>query len=65
MKYPIVDWEVDMAGKYRVRLTINGSTVMFKYDDMPDDAVIQSDAERYDLATQMNNEQPDNNQLGI
>lgn len=47
MTYTIVDWEIDEAGKYRFRIDINGATVMFKYDTMPDDAQVQADAKDY------------------
>lgn len=48
MTYTIVDWEIDEAGKRRIRVDINGATVMFKYDTMPDDAQVQADAKRYE-----------------
>ena len=45
--YPIVDWEVDEAGKYRVRLDIDGNSIMFKYDEMPSEEQLQRDANIY------------------
>ena len=36
MQYPIIDWEEDVADKWRVRVDINGQTVMFKFDERPD-----------------------------
>lgn len=50
--YEIVDKEQDVAGKWRVRVDIAGSTVMSKYDEMPDDEVVQADAARYDAMMQ-------------
>lgn len=47
MIYPVIDWEIDEAGKYRFRVDIDGSTVMFKYDSLPDDQQVQDDAARY------------------
>jgi hypothetical protein len=45
--YPIIDWEEDVAGKWRIRVGINGQTVMFKFDDWPDDDAVQAKAARY------------------
>ena len=47
MQYPIIDWEEDVAGKWRIRVDIDGQTVMFKFDQWPDDAEVQAEAERY------------------
>lgn len=52
--YEIVDTEQDIAGKWRIRADIAGSTVMFKYDAMPDDDTIQADAARYEAMMQQN-----------
>lgn len=48
--YTIIDWEQDIAGKWRVRVDIAGSTVMFKYDEQVDDATVYAEAERYEAA---------------
>lgn len=45
--YQIIDWEQDEAGKWRYRVSINGETVMFKFDTLVDDDVVQSEAARY------------------
>lgn len=47
LDYPMIDWEIDVAGKYRVRLDIDGSTVMFKYNEMPSEEQLQQDAAAY------------------
>lgn len=47
MTYPIIDWEEDVAGKWRIRVNIDGQTVMFKFDEWPDDDVVQAEATRY------------------
>ena len=46
--YPIVDEEIDLADKYRVRVTIRDSTVMFKFDAQPTAEVIQEHAACYE-----------------
>ena len=50
--YEIIDREEDIAGKYRVRVIINGETVSFKFQDQPDDDAIQAEAARYDAMRQ-------------
>jgi hypothetical protein len=50
--YEIIDREEDIAGKYRVRVIINGETVSFKFQDQPDDEAIQAEAARYDAMRQ-------------
>ena len=50
--YKIIDWGQDIAGKWRVRVEIAGSTIMFKYDEWPDDEIVQADAARYDAMIQ-------------
>ena len=50
--YKIIDWEQDVADKWRIRVNIAGNTVMFKYEDWPDDGVVQADAARYDAMMQ-------------
>lgn len=47
--YPIIDIEVDDAGKVRVRVDIDTVTVMFKYDEMPTDEQVQADAAKYQV----------------
>ena len=49
--YPIVDEEIDEAGKYRVRVEIRGCTVMFKYDTSPTIEQVEADAARYEEMT--------------
>lgn len=43
----IVDEEVDVAGRHRVRVNIDGSTVMFKYDEEPTVERLEEDVARY------------------
>lgn len=50
--YQVIDWEQDVAGKWRIRVNIAGQTVMFKFDEWPDDEVVQAEAARYDALTQ-------------
>ena len=50
--YQVIDWEQDVAGKWRVRVEIAGQTVMFKFDEWPDDEVVQAEAARYDALMQ-------------
>jgi len=45
--YQIIDWEQDEAGKWRYRVSINGQTVMFKFDTLVDDDAVQAEAFRY------------------
>ena len=45
--YQIIDWEQDEAGKWRYRISINGQTIMFKFDTLVDDDVVQAEAARY------------------
>jgi hypothetical protein len=47
MTYQIIDWEEDVAGKWRIRVGIDGQTVMFKFDERPNDEVVQAEAARY------------------
>lgn len=49
--YQIIDWEEDVAGKWRIRVDIDGQTVMFKFDEWPDDEVVQAEAARYAAMT--------------
>jgi hypothetical protein len=46
--YPIVDEEIDLAGKYRVRVIIRDVTVMFKYDFSPTVERVEQDAAKYE-----------------
>lgn len=50
--YEVIDSEVDMAGKTRVRVAISGETVMFKFQDEPTDEEVQAEAARYDAIMQ-------------
>ena len=50
--YKIIDWEQDLADKWRIRVEIAGSTVMFKFDEWPDDEAVQAQAARYDAMMQ-------------
>ena len=45
--YQIIDWEQDEAGKWRYRVSINGQTIMFKFDTLVDDDAVQAEAARY------------------
>jgi len=45
--YPIVDQAIDEAGKHRIRLDINGNSIMFKYDEMPSEEQLQKDEDDY------------------
>jgi hypothetical protein len=47
MVHQIIDWEQDEAGKWRYRVSIDGQTVMFKFDDLVDDSQVQAEAARY------------------
>lgn len=50
--YQVIDWEEDVAGKWRIRVEIAGQTVMFKFDEWPDDEAVQAEAARYDAMMQ-------------
>jgi hypothetical protein len=50
--YKIIDWEQDVADKWRIRVEIAGNTVMFKFDEWPDDETVQAQAARYDAMMQ-------------
>ena len=50
--YKVIDWEEDVAGKWRIRVDIAGQTVMFKFDEWPDDGAVQAEAARYDAMMQ-------------
>ena len=50
--YEVVDREIDGAGKTRVRVAINGETVMFKFQSDPTDEEVQAEAARYDAMMQ-------------
>jgi hypothetical protein len=47
MTYPITGWEEDVAGKWRIYVDIKGRTAMFKFDEWPDDNVVQAEAARF------------------
>lgn len=50
--YQVIDWEQDIAGKWRIRVDVAGQTVMFKFDQWPDDEAVQAEAARYDAMMQ-------------
>lgn len=50
--YQVIDWEQDVAGKWRIRVLVSGQTVMFKFDEWPDDEAVQTEAARYDAMMQ-------------
>ena len=50
--YQVIDWEQDVAEKWRIRVDIAGQTVMFKFDEWPDDEAVQAEAARYDAMMQ-------------
>ena len=50
--YEIIDREEDVAGKWRIRVAINGQTVTFKFQDDPTDEEVQAEAARYDAMMQ-------------
>jgi hypothetical protein len=50
--YEVIDREIDEAGKTRVRVAINGETVMFKFQSDPTDEEVQAEAARYDAMMQ-------------
>ena len=50
--YEIIDREEDTAGKWRVRVAINGQTVAFKFQSDPADEEVQAEAARYDAMMQ-------------
>ena len=52
MTYQVVDTETDEADKTRVRVAINGQTVMFKFQEEPTFDEVQTQAARYDALMQ-------------
>ena len=50
--YEIIDREKDVAGKWRIRVTINVQTVAFKFQGDPTDEEVQAEAARYDAMMQ-------------
>ena len=50
--YEIIDREEDVAGKWRVRVAINGATVAFKFQGDPTDEEVQAQAARFDAMMQ-------------
>ena len=50
--YPVIDWEQDAAGFWRIRVAVKGETVTFKFDAWPDDVDVQDAAARYAAMTQ-------------
>jgi hypothetical protein len=51
MEYEVTDWEQDEAGKYRYRVVIADSSVMFKFQTFPTDEEVQEVAARYAAMT--------------
>lgn len=50
--YQVVDWEQDIAGKFRYRVIIGDENVMFKFHTFPSDEDVQDQAARYDAMIQ-------------
>lgn len=50
--YEIINREQDVAGKWRIRVDINGESVMFKFQSDPTDEEVQAEAARYDAMMQ-------------
>jgi hypothetical protein len=50
--YEIIDREEDTAGKWRIRVAVNGQTVAFKFQNDPTDEEVQAEAARYDAMMQ-------------
>ena len=50
--YQVIDCEQDVAGKWRIRVDIAGQTVMFKYDEQPNNEVLQEEVARYETRVQ-------------
>ena len=50
--YEIIDREEDVAGKWRIRVNVNGQTVTFKFQGDPTDEEVQAEAARYDAMMQ-------------
>lgn len=52
MNYQVVDWEQDIAGKFRFRVLIGDAVVMLKFQKFPTDEVVQEAAARQDVLMQ-------------
>lgn len=50
--YQVIDWEQDEAGKWRIRVEVSGRTATLKFNEWPDDEVVQAEAARYDALMQ-------------
>ena len=50
--YEIINREQDVAGKWRIRVAINGESVMFKFQTDPTNEEVQAEAARYDAMMQ-------------
>jgi hypothetical protein len=50
--YEIIDKEQDVADKWRIRVVVNGHTVMLKFQSDPTDEEVQAQAARYDAMMQ-------------
>ena len=49
--YQVVDWEQDIAGKFRYRVIIGDESVMFKFHTFPTGEDVQAEATRYAAMT--------------
>jgi len=52
MEYEVLSWEQDVAGKFRYRVAIGDSSVVFKFQTFPTDEEVQEVAARYDAIMQ-------------
>jgi hypothetical protein len=50
--YEVIDREEDTAGKWRIRVAVNGQTVSFKFASDPTGEEVQAEAARYDAMMQ-------------
>ena len=50
--YDVVDWEEDLAGKFRYRVLVAGRIAMFKFETPPTDEEVQATAAQYDAMMQ-------------
>lgn len=52
MNYQVIDWEQDIAGKFRFRVLIGDTVAMLKFQTFPTDEVVQEAAARQDAIMQ-------------
>lgn len=50
--YEVIDWEEDVAGKFRFRVVVGGMTIVFKFHTMPSDEELQAEVARWDAEFQ-------------